>query len=137
MKGPSVDLMEIKSSKLTTCDVTGDGEVIRLDLIDAAGNPGSLRLPFEQAGALAMTLPGLLTRALKARCGNESSRYVFPLGEWQLEGVADGHTLIVTLKTTDGFEVSFAAPLERCRSLASDLRRESAVVAAMAPARTN
>jgi hypothetical protein len=84
-----------------------------------------------------MTLPGLLTRALKARYGNESSRYVFPLSEWLLEGVADGRTLIVTLKTTDGFEVSFAAPLDRCRSLASDLKRESAEVAAMAPARTN
>ena len=84
-----------------------------------------------------MTLPGLLTRALTARYGNESSRYVFPLSEWLLEGVADGRALIVTLKTTDGFEASFAAPLDMCRSLASDLRRESAVVPAMAPARTN
>jgi hypothetical protein len=129
--------MEIESSKLTTCDVTRDGEVIRLNFVDIAGNSMSLRLPFEQAGALAMTLPGLLTRALKARYGNETSRYVFPLSEWLFEGVADGRTLIVTLKTTDGFEASFAAPLDMCRSLASDLRRESAFVAAMAPARTN
>jgi hypothetical protein len=129
--------MEIESSKLTTCDVTRDGEVIRLNFVDVAGNSVSLRLPFEQAGALAMTLPGLLTRALTARYGDESSRYVFPLGEWLLEGVADGCALIVTLKTTDRFEESFAAPLNMCRSLASDLRRESAVVAAMAPARTN
>jgi hypothetical protein len=129
--------MEIKSAKLTTCDVTHDGEVIRLNLVDSAGNPVSVRLPFEQAGALTTTLPGLLTRALAARYCNESSRYVFLLSEWLLEGVADGHTLIVTLKTTDGFEVSFAAPLDRCRSLASDIKRESAVVAALAPARTN
>jgi hypothetical protein len=61
--------MEIESSKLTTCDVTHDGEVIRLNLVDVAGNPVSLRLPFEQAGALAMTMPGLLTRALAARYG--------------------------------------------------------------------
>jgi hypothetical protein len=129
--------MEIESSKLTTCDVTRDGEVIRLNFVDVAGNSMSLRLPFEQAGALAMTLPGLLTRALTARYGNDSSRYVFPLGEWLLEGAADGRTLIVTLKTTDGFEASFAAPLDMCRSLASDLRRESAFVDAVAPARTN
>jgi hypothetical protein len=43
----------------------------------------------------------------------------------------------VTLKTTDGFEVSFAAPIENCRSLASDLKREAAEVAAAAPSRTN
>src|SRR3984885_7648537 len=97
----AVDSMEIASSKLTTCDVAPDGEVITLNLVDAAGNPVSLRLPFGQAGALAMTLPGLLSKALKARCGNESSRYVFPLGEWLLENAADGRTLIVTLKTVD------------------------------------
>jgi hypothetical protein len=125
--------MEIESSKLTTCDVAPDGEVVTLDLVDAAGNPVSLRLPFDQAGALAMTLPGLLSKALKARCGNESLRYVFPLGEWLLEGAAGGRTLIVTLKTVDGFEVSFGASVDMWRSLASELKRESAV----APARTN
>jgi hypothetical protein len=45
--------MEIASAKLTTCDVTRDGEAIRLNLVDVAGNPVSLRLPFEQASALA------------------------------------------------------------------------------------
>jgi hypothetical protein len=129
--------MEIESAELTTCDVTRDGEVIRLHFVDLAGNPVSLRLPFDQPGALAMTLPGLLTRALKARCGNEGSRFVFPLGEWFLEGMADGRAVIVTLKTTDGFEVSFAAPHDMCRSLASELKREAAVVAAVAPARRN
>jgi hypothetical protein len=129
--------MDIDSTKLTTCDVTPDGAIVRLDLVDAAGNPVSLRLPFEHAGALAMTLPGLLTKALRARFGDNGSRYVFPLSDWLLEGVVDGRTIIVTLKTTDGFEVSFAAPLTLCRALASDLKSESAVVAAAAPARTN
>jgi hypothetical protein len=129
--------MEIESAKLTTCDVTLDGEIIRLNLIDVVGNAVSLRLPFDQAGALAMTLPGLLTRALKARCGNDSSRFVFPLGDWLLEGVADGHTLIVTLRTADGFGVSFGVPLDMARSLASELRRETSVETASAPVRIN
>jgi hypothetical protein len=125
--------MEIESRELTTCDVTRDGEVIRLRFIDTSGSPVVLRLPFAQAGALTMTLPHLLAKALKARTGEEGSRFVFPLGEWILEGVADGRTVIVTLKTTDGFEVSFAAPLERCRSLAAELCREAADVAAATP----
>jgi hypothetical protein len=132
----AVDSMEIESSKLTTCDVAPDGDVITLNLVDAGGNPVSLRLPFDQAGALAMTLPGLLSKALGSRCGNESLRYVFPLGEWLLEGGADGCTVIVTLKTVDGFEVSFGASADMWRSLAAELR-ESAVVPAAAPARTN
>jgi hypothetical protein len=134
--GPA-DLMEIESRELTTCDVTGDGEVVRLRFNDTSGNAVVLSLPFAQAGSLTMTLPQLLTKALRARDGNEGSRFVFPLGEWVLEGVADGRTVVVTLRTTDGFEVSFAAPLDHCRSLASDLKREAAEVAAAAPSRTN
>jgi hypothetical protein len=129
--------MEIESALLTTCDVTHDGEVVRLGFNDATGNAVVLRMPFAQAGALMMTLPHLLTKALKARFGEEGSRFVFPLGDWVLEGVADGRTVIVTLRTADGFEVSFAAPLDHCRSLASDLKREAAEVAAAAPSRTN
>jgi hypothetical protein len=135
--GEPVGLMEIESAQLTTCDVTRDGEVVRLGFNDTSGNAVVLRLPFAQAGALMMTLPHLLTMALKARCGEEGSRFVFPLGGWVLEGVADGRTVIVTLKTTDGFEVSFAAPLDHCRSLASELRREAAEVAAVVPSRAN
>jgi hypothetical protein len=129
--------MEIESAQLTTCDVTRDGEVVRLKFIDTSGNDVVLKLPFAQAGSLTMTLPHLLTKALKARYGEEGSRFVFPLGEWVVEGVGDGRTIVVTLKTTDGFEVSFAAPLERCRSLAADLCREAADVAAAAPPPTH
>jgi hypothetical protein len=82
--------MEIKSSRLTTCDVTRDGEVIRLNLIDAAGGPVSLRLPFDQAGALAMTLPGLLTRAPQSALWQRDLATSFPSASGQPEGVAVG-----------------------------------------------
>jgi hypothetical protein len=36
----------------------------------------------------------------------------FPLSEWVPEDVANGRTPNVTLRTTDSFKVSFAAPLE-------------------------
>jgi hypothetical protein len=133
----SIDLIEIQSAKLTTCDVTDDGKIVRLNLVDVAGNSVSLRLPFEHAGALAMTLPGLLTQALKASRQDGSARYIFPLDDWLLEAVAGCRALIVTLKTTDGFEVSFAAPLDTCRSLASALRRQATNVAKMVSASPN
>ncbi len=110
---------------------------MRLNLIDVAGNPVSLQLPFDQAGTLAMTLPGLLTKALKASRIDDSARYIYPLGDWLLEDVADCRALIITLKTTDGFEVSFGAPLDTCRALASALRREATRVAVMVPANKN
>jgi hypothetical protein len=33
---------------------------------------------------------------------------VFPLGEWRLEAAGGSDDLILTLKTTDGFEVAFS-----------------------------
>jgi len=110
--------MEINGHKLTTCGVTADGETVNIDLLDVAGRSVSVRLPLEQVGALAMTLPQLLTRALRGRTGSETAGFVFSLGGWRVEGAADGSTLIVTLKTEDGFEVSFGMPVEACKSLA-------------------
>lgn len=125
--------MKIFGAKLTACNVTSDGEIVRLDLLDVGGNAVSLRLPFDQAGALSMTLPGLLTKALKAGRNDASARYVYPLGDWLLEGISDCHALIVTLKTTDGFEVSFSATLDACRELAAALKCEATAVAATVP----
>jgi len=113
--------MEIDGSRLTTCCVTSDGGTIRLDLLDSTGDPVSLRLPFDQARALIMTLPRLLTAALKMRTGNETARHVFSLGSWRLEAATDLQ-LIITLGTTDGFEVSFCAQSQDCHELARALR---------------
>jgi len=117
--------VEINGHKLTTCGVTADGETVNLDFLDVAGRSISVRLPFEQVGALAMTLPRLLTRALRGRTGSETARFVFSLGEWRVEGAPDSRSLIVTLKTEDGFEVSFGMPVEACRSLAWALKENA------------
>ena len=42
--------MEIESRELTTCDVTRDGEVVRLRFIDTSGSAVVLSLAFAQAG---------------------------------------------------------------------------------------
>jgi hypothetical protein len=115
--------MRIVGSKLTTCGVTHNGETVHLDLIDVAGKPVSLSLPFEQARALTMTLPQLLTFALKARTGDDTALHVFPLEKWRLEAATDSR-LIVTVGSPGGFEVSFSMPLQQCwefaRALSAD-----------------
>jgi hypothetical protein len=112
--------MRIDSSKLTTCGVTSNGETVHLDLVDTAGQPVSLSLPFEQARALIMTLPQLLTFALKARTGDDTARHVFPLEKWRLDAAADSR-LIITMGSPGGFEVSFCMPLQECREFARAL----------------
>ena len=56
--------MEIDSQALTTCEVARDGEAFSLGFVDTTGNPATIRLSIDQAGALLMTLPGLIDRAL-------------------------------------------------------------------------
>ncbi len=117
--------MIIHCSKLTTCQAVDDGETIKLEFVDQGGNPISLLLSFEDAESIAMTLPRLLTRAVKAQTGKDNSRYVFALGRWLLEGVEDHQSLILTLTTLDGFEVSFRIPQATCRGLGWALQRDA------------
>ena len=109
--------MNICGVELTTCGILEDGHVVRLDLVDDKGMAISLRLPFEQAQAVAMTLPSLLTRALKSLTGSPNARYVFPLDRWFVELSGQGDGLLLTMATADGFQVSFGLPAEACRGL--------------------
>ena len=109
--------MNISSVELTTCGILEDGQTVRLDLVDDKGMTVSLRLPFAQAQAVAMTLPSLLTRALKLLTGSPNARYVFPLDRWFVELSGEGDALLLTLATADGFQVCFGLPEEACRGL--------------------
>src|SRR5262245_52369069 len=109
--------MKILSSKLTTCRVTNDGGTIELQLLDDSQRIVTLQLPFAQAETIVMTLPSLLTSALRQQTGDQGARYVFGLGNWALEETKDRNYLIATLTTTDGFAACFGIPLGACQSL--------------------
>jgi hypothetical protein len=116
--------MRIDGSRLINCGVTPNGETVHLDLVDVVGKHVSLCLPFAQARSLTMTLPQLLTFALKAQTGDDSARYVFTLTRWRLEAAADSR-LIITFGTPDGFEVSFCMTLQDCWELARALKADA------------
>jgi hypothetical protein len=126
--------VKITSSRLTTCGVTADWETVELEFVDQSGTATTLQLPLDQAEAVVMTLPHVLAYALKRRTGKPDARYVFGLGEWCIEDTRDQDSLIVTLKTTDGFEVSFGIPFEAGRALGFSLQHEAqAAIAASEP----
>lgn len=100
--------MEIDSHALTTCDVTPDGQTISLGFVNSEGKPAAIKMPVEQVGALAMTLPALIEKALQTRFRDTSLRYTYPLGSWKFEHSSDLTASIVTLRTLDGFSVCFA-----------------------------
>lgn len=106
----------ITSIGLTTCDAIHDGAAIRLDFVDQDCEPISIEFPFAQAQSIVMTLPVLLSRALRQHTADPAARFVFGLGRWTIEN-ADGERVIMTLATDDGFEVSFGIPFAACRSM--------------------
>jgi hypothetical protein len=99
---------EIDVASLTTCLVTAGGNHIRLNFEDTRGQPATLKLKSACVQQLVMTLPHLLSTALKAQHADPSARAVFPLGEWRLETTAGSKDFILTMTTPDGFEVAFS-----------------------------
>jgi hypothetical protein len=58
-------------------------------------------LSLNQIGALAMTLPDLINKALRSRYGDDTLRYAYPLASWTVERSSDPRTGMITLSTTD------------------------------------
>lgn len=101
-------VMDIDVKELTTYRISEDGETVALRLKDEAGTETSLSFPISQLGNLVMTLPGLIEAALQRQFQDASFRYAYPVGSWSVEEAVDPGAVIVTLRTTDGFGVSFS-----------------------------
>lgn len=84
-----------------------------LGFVDAGGDPVTIRLSLDQVGALAMTLPGLIDKALQARFADQSLRYTYPLASWAVEQSSDKAQALLTLRTEDGFSVCFSIPRQQ------------------------
>jgi hypothetical protein len=119
--------MDIESQSLTTCEVASDGNTVVLGFTDAQGAAARIRLPFSQLGALAMTLPDLISKALRSRYGDHTLRYVYPLASWTLERSSEPGTGMMTLSTTDGFSVCFAMEREMQHTLAEALASDGPI----------
>jgi len=106
----------IHGRQLTTFGVSPDGESFAIHVTDEEARPATLVLPTECLNALLMTLPEIVRRSLQQRFPGETMRVVYPVGSWDVEGGSPAGTVIATLRTPDGFEVSFAfAALELLR----------------------
>jgi hypothetical protein len=123
-------MMEIETQSLTSCEVAADG-AISLGFVDSTGNPATIKLSLNQVGALAMTLPGLIDKALQIRFGDQSLRYAYPLASWAIEASSDPSQGMVTLRTVDGFSVCFSIPRQQQNELGEALVAQPAAMPAM------
>ena len=121
--------MVIETQALTCCEVAADGGAVSLGFIDASGNPATIRLSLTQVGALAMTLPGLIDKALQTRFGDQSLRYAYPLESWMVEQSSDPTQSMMTLRTVDGFSVCFSIPHQQQSELGEALVAQPAAKA--------
>ena len=97
------------------------GKTIRFDLLGQAGEPVSIEMPFDQAESIVMTIPRLLSAALRMQTGDNRARYVFSVGNWSLELAKDQNYRILGVRTPDGFEVAFAISFETSVAIGSAL----------------
>jgi hypothetical protein len=123
--------MAIEPQSLSTCEVAPDGSTIILGFTDPDGTPAQIRLSLNEVGGLAMTLPDLITKALRLRYGDHTLRYAYPLASWTVERSSDPRTGMMTLCTTDGFSVCFSMPRDLQRKLADALASDGPYEAQM------
>ena len=102
----------INGVALTTLAVSPDGAAVAINVTDNEGVPGSLVLSTDVLRSLIMSLPRAMQQALQLRYRDPSLRLVYPLGPWRLEASTDPERLLLTLSTTDGFEVTFSVPAD-------------------------
>ena len=125
--------MELETLAFTSCEIAPGGDVISLGFVDSGGKPATIRLSLTQVGALAMTLPGLIDKALQTRYGDQSLRYAYPLASWVVEQSTDPTQGMVTLRTVDGFSVCFSIPRAQQSELGEALVAQPAMTAALRP----
>jgi hypothetical protein len=97
---------DVKS--LVRFEIGEGGASISLFVEDAAGRTTRLTFPTEVLSSLIMTVPQMLTAAIQRQRNDPTARLVYPLAESRTELSTDLSTRILTLKTPDGFTVSFA-----------------------------
>lgn len=118
--------------ELTSYKISEDGQSVTLKMLDEVGTESALSFGIGELGNLVMTLPGLIETALQRQLRDGSFRFAYPVGSWAIEESTDPSSLIVTLRTKDGFGVSFSMPRGNAMKLAhslSEVEHKPALVA--------
>jgi hypothetical protein len=115
--GESLEMTMIRAKHLTTFSVAPDGSSVAIGVADEEGQAAALTLPAECLRALIMTLPDMMRRALRLQHGDPSLRLVYPIAGWEIECGTRPEIRIVTLRTSDGFHVSFAMTTKDLREM--------------------
>ncbi len=109
----------LRATRLTTFSIAPDGTGVAIGVADEEGREGALLVPTECLKALIMALPDMMRRALQVQHGDPSLRLVYPAVGWEVESSTQPGTVILTLRTPDNFDVSFAVTQNDLQELAA------------------
>jgi hypothetical protein len=114
----AAEMTMIRAKRLTTFSVAPDGASVAIGVADEDGSEGTVLLPSDCLKELTMTLPEMMRQALRLRHGDPSLRLVYPAAGWAVEQSNRPGIFILTLRTPDGFDVSFAMTANELRDMA-------------------
>jgi len=112
---------------LTTYEIANDGAGARLNFIDANGREQSVYVPIEYLKQLALSMPKIMSEALRAQFQDPTLRLVHTVENWRVERSSDGKA-ILTFTTPDHFAISFGIKdedLDRLSDLLGDYELEA------------
>jgi len=99
---------EIEVLALTTYEVAPDGSGIRMNMIDADGNPARMLMPVDCLRTLAVTMPKMISDTVSGGRGDPSIRIAHSVESWYLERSTQASTVLLTMETGDRLRITFA-----------------------------
>src|SRR5262245_4240467 len=109
---------DIVGCELTDFWVSEDGRAFRLGVRDQNGSVRAVVLPSDALKSLMMSLFKIADTAMKRLYRDDGIRLVYPIEDYALESACGSERLILTLRTADGFEASFAVQPDDFLSMA-------------------
>lgn len=89
-----------------------------IDLIVVTGGmPLALKFTVTCLSRLMLTLPRMINKVVQKRGNNPDLRVVYPLEALRIEMAPDRKTRILTLRTPDGFDISFTIGPDKYREV--------------------
>jgi hypothetical protein len=113
----------IDATQLSGLELAMDGSCFALQGVDCNGNGWSLNLPSTCLQQLILTLPNLAVKAMRVQHHDDSLRIVYPAHTIAVELASDQQTFILTLRTEDGFHVSFGLSAKQCETIGDSPHR--------------
>ncbi len=120
-----------------SCAVSPEGDKIFITLHGKRGEPQEVTLSFDEASALAMTLPRLLMMAMRRRFSDSAARHVYPVQDHIVECASDQRHVLLTLSCGGGFDVVFGLDVGMLPMLTRDLAKGQALLETQQSLRPN